>query len=442
MGTALMLALANAPHKLVASEVAAISNEEIALENRPAFKVMGTLQGPLADHFKAIANQHLDITGQTHVMLGSQGTKGLSKTDKALLKANYSQGKTILVLHPEKGAIEKTFKHLGTPYPCLFTGDSQKVEMYTISKTPKGIRQETFMLPQSYENGNDKARISDYMRWFADLGKKQSSILLRPAQLSAAEATATDPKNLLDLADQITDVVTFTDVKPEGHYQITTLTVPASVKDERGDIYYYFYVGQEGNFTPSSAIAIYTIAASPALYPKNPVSLLVESPTTTEGQTNVSSSISYSIGGNVGFFGENVTGGVSGSASFSKSVSYNIPDVTIMNFSNKQFPVNPMKHDVDGETVEFSTINNNPYWEFWIKNGALASSSTFEPFVQWLWRIPKIAVGDHKTFPVNMQFVVSTSEYHSGDLGGGTITIHPSANTAHVFSIPVPPDPL
>ena len=125
---------------------------------------------------------------------------------------------------------------------------------------------------------------------------------------------------------------------------------------------------------PSPAIMNAPGNAGLVLYPQT-------QPPTYEGTESVSSSVGGNLGGSVGFFGAAPTGSVSGGLSFSKSVSYGIPDVAIQNQCDSPIP-------------QWELKLNPPYGgstaTVFAKLGPMsdASSNTLQFSALWVWHMP------------------------------------------------------
>lgn len=127
----------------------------------------------------------------------------------------------------------------------------------------------------------------------------------------------------------------------------------------------------------------YIISISPIKNDKGLVELLKSSPETTQGQTSVSSSINTSYSAHAGFFGNTLTGGVSGSQSFGHTQSFSTQDV---------------------ETI-YNRQGNEASWTFRLEPHSNLSHSTFQPFLQALWKSDELYVEAHNnTIPFCIKF--------------------------------------
>lgn len=114
------------------------------------------------------------------------------------------------------------------------------------------------------------------------------------------------------------------------------------------------------------------------------VLLYEEAPATYEGQTSVTKGVTGSLGGNVGFFGDAPTGGLTGGVSFSKSVTTDEPDLTIADQSANQIPqwlytvAGPSKSGPDDIDQTLSPMVQVSY-------------NTLSLEMLWAWHVPQAA---------------------------------------------------
>jgi len=135
----------------------------------------------------------------------------------------------------------------------------------------------------------------------------------------------------------------------------------------------------------------YTITISPA----DPSVLYVEgAPETTEGQTSTSTSTSTTISGNLGFFGDTPTGGVSGSMTTSTSNTLSLPGVVITN--------------------NCLDIGQRGEWRYTINDGPPVVRADFEHYEQILFKV------NRNTGLASLEVDIQLSVHISDHGGGGT----------------------
>ena len=111
------------------------------------------------------------------------------------------------------------------------------------------------------------------------------------------------------------------------------------------------------------------------------VLLAVNSPETANNVATVTSGVSYSFGGTVGFRGMDPTGGVSSGVSVSSSKSFSVSDCQVVNnsasrFSNAQWEY--IFRKVEGIRYIFYAGLADP---------PALSTGSFQPVNQWIWRV-------------------------------------------------------
>lgn len=142
------------------------------------------------------------------------------------------------------------------------------------------------------------------------------------------------------------------------------------------------YAGDTWRFVSSYRISVSSLDAATASRKCNFPAALIDpepakftfiktSPDTTIGATQVTTSISHTFSGNVGFFGMVFQGDISNSITLSKSKTYSIPDVRVYNQSSV----------------------NSAKFLFEIADNAPISKTTFQPSIQFVCVKP-----DNKAF--------------------------------------------
>lgn len=143
------------------------------------------------------------------------------------------------------------------------------------------------------------------------------------------------------------------------------------------------------------------------------LTLISSSPDTTQGEISTSSSTSTTVGGNIGFFGSTMTGGMQGSVTFGTSHSFSTPGVVTSNQS--------------GGSAQGAA------WTFAIKPESPVAVSSFQPFVQGLWRVSsseaaKLASYEKLRLNIDLQGIALDQ------LCQGTVTV-----PTHVTAVKRPP---
>jgi hypothetical protein len=145
--------------------------------------------------------------------------------------------------------------------------------------------------------------------------------------------------------------------------------------DQNSPIYDYYLVQIEGEaqFTSRSAwkLAAHTLDVRPTAPDLSVVELIDTSPSTTVGSSSYTTSISTTVGGSLGFFGDQPTATVSASVSFNNSTTRQISDLTIQNVSMGDM-----------------TPPLNATWRFEVADGSPMAESNCPINVEMLYRVP------------------------------------------------------
>jgi len=277
----------------------------------------------------------------------------------------------------------------------------------------------------------------------------------QPTVAARAAVGGGDPVDLFNQAHQYTSKVQWclpvTNSSKQAincYYQLISKAQAVWVKDAAGSTYDYYFLIQYGVFAPGPGyiedttarqgwyVTYYNLNAYPKDYLGNSGILMAQnSPGTTQGQENVTSSISETTGISIGFFGDQGTANINASVTIGTSKSYSIPDVKVANSSNSQ-----------GNNAEWSF--EIPYVEGTLSFSApvTMATNTFQPVNMMLWQAddtirqdiekktkPKdtAAIGFKTDF--SMQYVYS---YH--DDGPQYDTYQPTPQSIS-FSVPLPP---
>lgn len=170
------------------------------------------------------------------------------------------------------------------------------------------------------------------------------------------------------------------------YLQIVTVAIAARVsRPEPKD---FFYIVQYGLFNPSNCfvhnedkdrgwyVKEYTINSKPVH--GSAFTLIKTSPDTTVDSTSVTSGISFSLSGNVGFFGDAPMGGVNVGATISNSTTTVIRDVSVLNQSADQ-QINA-KWKFEMPKLEAHGVLKNE-----LTDPVKLATNTFQPVMYMLW---------------------------------------------------------
>ena len=120
--------------------------------------------------------------------------------------------------------------------------------------------------------------------------------------------------------------------------------------------------------------------------PGNAVPLDRHSPENANGVTTVTSGVSYSLSGSLGFDGKAATGSLSGGVTFDSSQSFNVSDCTV----NDKAGSDGRKHQAAWEYVFADPANGDTEFYYTkLRDAPLLSRSNFQPVDQWIWTVPR-----------------------------------------------------
>ncbi|MDO5115825.1 MAG: BACON domain-containing protein [Synergistaceae bacterium] len=143
----------------------------------------------------------------------------------------------------------------------------------------------------------------------------------------------------------------------------------------------------------------------------NNAELMDSKPETSVGSSGFSSSISFSLGGNIGFSGFSGSGGVSAGVSYSTSESRTVSECQVQNES--KVSVNNIIQQNAKWKYTFSRplLKGGPYFaacnDFY--DAPLASRSFFQPVKQWAWKIPPAERDNIKGFKFKFRWMTGYS---------------------------------
>lgn len=140
------------------------------------------------------------------------------------------------------------------------------------------------------------------------------------------------------------------------------------------------------------------------------VLLAINTPENANNVSRVSSGVSWSFGGTVGFRGKEPTGGISGGVSVSHSESFEVSDCQVVNNSLSRF-----NNALWSYNFEKAKGIRYPYYAGLTDPPAL-SRTNFQPVNQWIWRVsPKV-----RNSPAGARFRTSIKSSLVASNGGTT----------------------
>ena len=414
---------------------------------------MGAIEivGKLDDRLPALLNSSGVLVARSGeasnadglILLGSTGIGGLSSGEMARVAAAFHNGKVIAIAMPSSPEVTLELAAFLAPEDPSPGGQGQNISLFAAQKLNTGnARYRSFVSGSASETAQDQEPL-DVVSSILHISESESNRL--PSTILAAVGL-TDPEKLYSQLENNVDFVSgpyvwdwLTTTKPYPAPPITlTITTNAVMLSqqelESPDVNDYYFLVHNFVINPvASHIDVYeykiTVTqvedkGNPRVQRPDHSTPIVSSPPTTEGVTVVSSSIGWSLGGNVGSFGEVVTGGLSGSVSISKSTSYSIPDVSVQNRT-------------DGTSSIFL---------FELSKNALVRKATFQPTLSHIFRVkddkkwPKhrsALARDYQTaFHAKFSIVLEAFGFDNQNLPGSVVL-----RVERTISIRVPPLP-
>lgn len=418
--------------------------------------------------------------------------------DLDLAKQSLDNGNVVTLTNPSAGATAKLKSHvLGAPSDGHY---DDSIAAYALRKGKQG---------QFHECCWYKPQLSSSTKQASSAGldhivKSHYDWARQPALVLAAAGDTPDPNNIFNAASALVSQAKWTHVLTsertgaplaaemdivfmaqacsvevansptvnDWYFLTATCALnPASVyKDATGEIQ-GFYVA---NYTFECWPMNFEMKGKAGLPPENLMPFVAWAPHTDPESVNFSSSVSYSISGNVGFFDTQGTGGISGGASWSSSKSMNVKDV-YFEFDAEQ--VDPVNSSVDYAAqrgrwsynicnsigslsgVPASLRSVSTY--VGVKSNSLTPPvpnglSSYAPFNVALWNVDRNDVKPRLNSKGNLQIQARLSvEYVESQKQGGSASnnkitkaselftwtdpSHPTIN--HVIEIPQPPLP-
>ncbi|WBB80426.1 hypothetical protein O7606_03320 [Micromonospora sp. WMMD882] len=236
------------------------------------------------------------------------------------------------------------------------------------------------------------------------------------------------------------------------HLEVTTQAFPCSTHTLDGELRYLFYLAhycvfnasdvyrqdgsdRKGLYARTYAIQTHVVDDAGHPLPYERASMVSNSPENSQGVTTYTSSMSASLDGNVGMFGDQPTAGVSGGVSFGTSKSFAMADVTIVNDSNYENDVNASRW-----TFEFKRPDiDQGVFSSELSPPAALAHATFEPVLYEAWSLPE-PYGERFTLRMTVDVGL---EYST--LDRGLVLRHQwqgyGSQATHLLDVPYPPPP-
>jgi len=135
--------------------------------------------------------------------------------------------------------------------------------------------------------------------------------------------------------------------------------------------------------------------------PGNNVPLEKTSPENANDKTTITSGISYSLSGSLGFNGNGPTGSLTAGATFNNSQSFSLSDCSVNNMSGSE----GKKHLAAWEYSFADPANGSTEFYYTeLKDAPLLSRSNFQPVNQWIWTVPRSFTDKWSNFRFKSEF--------------------------------------
>lgn len=186
------------------------------------------------------------------------------------------------------------------------------------------------------------------------------------------------------------------------HLEVTTQVFPCSTTTAAGEPRYMFYLAhycvfnasdvyrqdgsdRKGLYARKYTIQTHAVDDSGTPLPCDRASMISNSPENSQGVTTYTSSMSASLGANVGVFGDLPTAGASGGVSFGTSKSFAMADVTITNGSNYENDVHSSRWEFEFKRpqIDQGLLTSE------LSAPAALAHATFEPVLYEVWSLPE-----------------------------------------------------
>jgi len=369
---------------------------------------IGSISGPLAEEMAIAFNFTPYSDGLTDgpIVLSGETLGTLTDAQRTGLAGTYAANQPILLFHATADQINALRQVLGVTISTFVMPEGmERVEVYALDHEPDHeIWQYTQYPPQQGEANPDDStdqqwRVSDLIDWMDD---NQARKTLAEHETTSALPTAkeTEGNQLTQLASAFVDQRNFSE---EGNrYQLSHFIYSFHSVTTGED---WFYIQQQGIFNGSGAykgrsrsfdplgdeISGYMdsvdISTTVNKYAGNTsvVGLIQASPETANNVTEISTGISYDVGGEVSLDKKGPAASLSGGVSVKYSTKFNVRDCTTY---NKSISEGNNAH----WTYVFKKCDPAPVPIYYVIYGPLSdppalSVGTFQPINQWIWRM-------------------------------------------------------
>ena len=407
-------------------------NSEVGPIAKPTVYQVGTFEGALADEMAEFLNLVPYDGSRTDapVVIAGNAVAGLTLAEAAGIKGIYDAQHPVAVVYASLAQIEALQQNVlgNASFQYAFPADVTVADIYGIDKEQDGDMWQWSLFPPASAatsfslmtetdrntgqtettefpteavgatedtGARQDSRAQGFIAWLAEDGVRWNTPLAQSARQQSAQAA--NGNNLTDLAAAFVDQGNF---QQEGNnYQISHFVYKChSLDADPSKAFDWFYVQQYGVFSGSAAYTIkegmnkgwyldqIEMNTSMSGFENNPaaVGMIQSSPQTVNGQTTVTSGVSFTIGGEVGVAAGGPSGKLSAGISISNSTTITIRDCDALNKSNDQ--------------------GNNAHWLYSFKRcqgGGVGDCffqncvldppqlavTTFQPMNQWIWKM-------------------------------------------------------
>ena len=312
----------------------------------------------------------------------------------------------------------------------IFTWVTPKFTAPTVSDRAERMDSDDLLAePPLPENDFDleefnETRSRNFVQYVADEEKRLEEIESGRESAKAAVASATN--DLTQIAQA--QLETFDVSKPKQHLRLNyNIYACHSYNTADGVDYDWFVVQQRATLNPENNYKnnVHTDKYLAQIYgymvyydfenwlehsnSDTMVQLMNSSPASTSGSTSTTSGFTWNLGGNVGLNAAGPSIGLSGGVSFSSSEMVAVADCTVTNRSGPSDKKTATRWNYAFPRPSILPTGGNPFDIGDFRDAARLSRSNFEPFNQWLWKIPPHARDQIKGFKSTFSWVNGNS---------------------------------
>jgi hypothetical protein len=441
--------------------------------------VAGTLEGPLADEIMAeIARD--DPAEPPSVIIG----EGDDAQASELARDAMEQHVPVVVVGADTGEIAELRAMAGLPSDGAPSHEGTELPAYAVDRDADGDLYELVVTtapppgkvrvvgvaddgttPLEVERDadpvdealGDQALVSVLLEWLRDDGERSDD---DTASAELATALDLDGVSAEQLDKRLDEVALSTERRSVFKFRTNVHTVTTTVwgAHSRSTGEDWFYVRQKGGFSAINEIVsdsfrergrytyFYDVDTAVDGWESNAAVFVDQStPDTAEGVAKISSKASWKLEGEVGLDLKSKGEG-SGRASTSIGVSidntysYEVKDVTVRNLSQSRLNNARWRFDIARPYFRrgFFCIGADGFGEM-----VPVSKSTFQPYVQWIWRVSSAVRNEHPGgLPVRIDLRTGVALSTGG--GPGCLfreELEDSATTSDRMTVPWPPRP-